>query len=60
VKRLDGFLEDAEKNAKRLGLTSQDLDKLTIATGFADDKMMKLQRIVALGAAELAGAFSSG
>jgi hypothetical protein len=60
VKKLDGFLEDAEKNAKRLGLTSQDLDKLTIATGFADDKMMKLQRTVALGAAKLAGAFSSG
>jgi len=60
VKRLDAFLEDAEKNAKRLGLTSQDLDKLTIATGFADDKMMKLQRTVALGAANLAGAFSSG
>ena len=60
VKRLDAFLEDAEKNAKRLGLTSQDLDKLTIATGFADDKMMKLQRTVALGAAKLAGAFSSG
>ena len=60
VKRLDAFLEDAEKNAKRLGLTSEDLDKLTIATGFADDKMMKLQRTVALGAAKLAGAFSSG
>ena len=60
VKRLDAFLEDAEKNAKRLGLTSQDLDKLTIATGYADDKMMKLQRTVALGAAKLAGAFSSG
>jgi hypothetical protein len=60
VKRLDAFLEDAEKNAKRLGLTSQDLDKLTIATGFADDAAMLLQRNVALGAAKLAGAFSSG
>ena len=60
VKRLDGFLEDAEKNAKRLGLTSQDLDKLTIATGFADDAAMLLQRNVALAAAKLAGAFSSG
>jgi len=60
VKRLDAFLEDAEKNAKRLGLTSQDLDKLTIATGFADDAAMLLQRNVALAAAKLAGAFSSG
>ena len=60
VKRLDAFLEDAEKNAKRLGLTSQDLDKLTIATGFADDAAFGLQRRVALLAADLAGAFSSG
>jgi hypothetical protein len=60
VKRLDAFLEDAEKNAKRLGLTSEDLDKLTIATGYADDAAMALQRNVALAAAKLAGAFSSG
>jgi hypothetical protein len=60
IKRLDAFLEDAEKNAKKLGLTSEDLDKLTIATGFADDAVMKLQRTTALGAANLAGAFTSG
>ena len=60
VKRLDAFLEDAEKNAKKLGLTSQDLDKLTIATGFADDAAMKLQTTAALAAAGLAGAFSGG
>ena len=60
IKRLDAFLEDAEKNAKKLGLTSEDLDKLTVATGFADDAAMKLQTTAALGAAALAGAFTSG
>jgi hypothetical protein len=60
VKRLDAFLSDAEKNAKKLGLTSEDLDKLTVATGFADDAAMKLQNTVALAAAKLAGAFTGG
>lgn len=60
VKRLDAFLEDAEKNAKKLGLTSEDLDKLTVATGFADDAAMKLQTTAALAAAGLAGAFTGG
>ncbi len=58
VKRLDAFLEDAEKNAKKLGLTAQDLDKLTVATDFADRAAMKLQRTAALTAATIAGAFS--
>jgi hypothetical protein len=60
VKRLDAFLQDAEVNAKKLGLTSEDLDKLTIATGFADEQAMRLQTTAALAAATLAGAFSSG
>ena len=60
VKRFDAALEDAEKNAKRLGLTSEDLDKLTVATGFADDAAMALQRTYALAAANLAGAFTGG
>jgi hypothetical protein len=60
VKRLDAFLEDAERNAKKLGLTSEDLDKLTIATGFADEAAMKLQTTAALAAAALAGAFTGG
>jgi hypothetical protein len=60
IKRLDAFLEDAEKNAKKLGLTSEDLDKLTVATGFADDAAMKLQVTAALAAAGLAGAFTGG
>jgi hypothetical protein len=60
VKRLDAFLEDAEKNAKKLGLTSEDLDKLTVATGFADDAAMQLQTTAALAAATLAGAFTGG
>lgn len=60
VKRFDAALEEAEKNAKRLGLTSEDLDKLTVATGFADDAAMALQRTYALAAANLAGAFTGG
>ena len=60
VKRLDAFLEDAEKNAKKLGLTSEDLDKLTVATDFADQAAMKLQKTAALTAASLAGAFTGG
>jgi hypothetical protein len=60
VKRLDAFLEDAEKNAKKLGLTSEDLDKLTIATDFADKAAQKLQFGAAKAAAELAGAFNGG
>lgn len=60
VKRLDAFLSDAEKNAKKLGLTSEDLDKLTVATGFADDAAMMLQKTAALAAAKLGGAFNSG
>jgi hypothetical protein len=60
VKRLDAFLEDAERNAKKLGLTSEDLDQLTIATDFADQAAMQLQTTAALAAAKLAGAFSSG
>ena len=60
IKRLDAFLEDAEKNAKKLGLTSEDLDKLTIATDFADKAAQKLQFGAAKAAAELAGAFNGG
>ena len=60
VKRLDAFLEDAEKNAKKLGLAGQDLDRLTIATNAADEAVMKLQMGVAFLAAKLAGLFSGG
>lgn len=60
IKRMDAALEDAEKNAKRLGLTSEDLDKLTVATGFADDAAMAVQRSLALVAANLAGVFTEG
>ena len=58
VKRLDAFLSDAEKNAKKLGLTSEDLDKLTVATGFADDAAMALQRTFALAAGKLISLFT--
>ena len=60
VKRLDAFLEDAEKNAKKLGLAGQDLDRLTVATNAADEAVMKLQIGVALLVAKLAGLFSGG
>jgi hypothetical protein len=60
VKRLNAFLEDAEKNAKKLGLAGQDLDRLTIATNAADEAVMKLQMGVAFLAAKLAGLFSGG
>jgi len=60
IKRMDASLEDAEKNAKRLGLTSEDLDELTVATGFADDAAMAIQRTLALAAANLAGVFTEG
>ena len=60
IKRMDAALEDAEKNAKRLGLTSEDLDELTVATAFADDAAMAVQRTLALAAANLAGVFTQG
>jgi len=60
VKRLNAFLEDAEKNAKKLGLAGQDLDRLTVATNAADEAVMKLQMGVAFLAAKLAGLFSGG
>ena len=58
IKRLDAFLSDAEKNAKKLGLSSQDLDMLTVATDAADQAAMKLQRTTALAAASAAGLFT--
>jgi hypothetical protein len=60
VKRLNAFMEDAERNAKKLGLAGQDLDRLTIATNAADEAVMKLQMGVAFLAAKLAGLFSGG
>lgn len=58
--RLNRTLEDAEKNAKMLGLSSEELDKLTIATDFADQAAFKLQKTAAIAAAALAGAFTGG
>jgi hypothetical protein len=60
VKRLDAYLEDAEKSAKKLGMSSEDLDKLTVATGYLDEKAMMAQNAVSLLAAELAGVFTGG
>lgn len=49
ARRLNSAMEDAEKNAKKLGLSSEDLDALTVATNFVDVAMMKLQSTLAKG-----------
>jgi len=59
IKRLDAFLSDAEKNAKKLGLAGKDLDRLTVATNAADEAIMKLQIGVSLLASMLVKLFSS-
>jgi hypothetical protein len=58
IRRLNGFLEDAEKNAQKLGLSSEELNKLTIATDAADRAAMNLQKTTALAAASVAGLFT--
>jgi hypothetical protein len=58
IRRLDASLSDAEVNAKKLGLTSEELDKLTVATDAADQAAMALQRTLAKTAAGVAGAFT--
>ena len=58
--RLNRTLEEAEQNAKMLGLSSEELDKLTVATDFADQAAFKLQKTAAMAAAALAGAFTGG
>ena len=58
ARRLNSAMEDAEKNAKKLGLSSEDLDALTVATNFVDVGMMKLQSTIAKGIGVVARAFS--
>ena len=58
ARRLNAAMEDAEKNAKKLGLSSEDLDALTVATNFVDVAMMKLQSTIAKGIGGVARVFS--
>ena len=58
ARRLNSAMEDAERNAKKLGLSSEDLDALTVATNFVDSAMMKLQAGVAKGIGAFARLFS--
>lgn len=58
--RLNRTLEDAEKNAKALGLSSEEVDGLTIATNLADQAAMGLQRTVASVASFFTRAFTGG
>ena len=58
ARRLNAAMEDAEKNAKKLGLSAEDLDALTVATNFVDVAMMKLQSTIAKGIGAVARVFS--
>ena len=58
ARRLNSAMEDAEKNAKKLGLSAEDLDALTVATNFVDVAMMKLQSTIAKGIGAVAKMFS--
>jgi hypothetical protein len=58
ARRLNSAMEDAEKNAKKLGLSAEDLDALTVATNFVDVAMMKLQSTIAKGIGAVARVFS--
>jgi hypothetical protein len=58
ARRLNSAMEDAEKNAKRLGLSAEDLDALTVATNAVDVAMMKMQSTLAKGIGAVARVFS--
>ena len=58
ARRLNAAMEDAENNAKKLGLSAEDLDALTVATNFVDVAMMKLQSTIAKGIGAVARVFS--
>ena len=58
ARRLNSAMEDAEKNAKKLGLSAEDLDALTVATNAVDVAMMKFQSTLAKGAGAVARVFS--
>ena len=58
ARRLNSAMEDAEKNAKKLGLSAEDLDALTVATNAVDVAMMKMQSTLAKGIGAVARVFS--
>jgi hypothetical protein len=58
AQRLNRSMEEAEKNAKKLGLSAEDLDALTVATNAVDVAMNKLQAGTAKGVAFIARLFS--
>jgi hypothetical protein len=58
ARRLNSAMEDAEKNAKKLGLSAEDLDALTVATNFVDVAMMKMQSTLAKGIGAFARLFT--
>jgi len=58
ARRLNAAMEDAEKNAKKLGLSAEDLDALTVATNFVDVAMMKMQSTLAKGIGAFARLFT--
>jgi hypothetical protein len=57
VTKLNSTLEDAEKNAVKLGLSSDEMDRLTIATNAADEAALGLQKTLAKATITGAGAF---
>jgi len=59
VSKLNSTLEDAEKNSVKLGLSSTDVDKLTIATDLADQAALTFQKTVAQGAIATIGMFTA-
>jgi len=59
VSKLNSTLEDAEKNSVKLGLSSTDVDKLTIATDLADQTALAFQKTIAQGAIATVGMFTA-
>ena len=57
VTKLNSTLEDAEKNAVKLGLSSDEMDRLTIATNAADEAALGLQKTLAKATITGTGAF---
>ena len=60
VKRLDAFMSEAETKAKQLGLTAEEINNLTIATGAADKAVNFLQSTLARFAGNIASVFVGG
>ena len=57
--KLNSTLEDAEQNAVKLGLSSAEIDKLTIATDAADRAALAFQKGIAKTAIATVGLFTS-